>query len=834
MTPHFKKQTAATGASIPGVSLWIAFFCTVFAAFPVFSLEMETTASRWLGTAGSVPVVEPVVTMVKAATDVECTFTFEFPGVQADEVRTDAGSFTRFSIPDSGISGADGAPELPVYRKQILLDPSGQYECRASITEQTSYELSQLALPVTPLPVRRAIPKVPGAMEQAKLQLNPQAYAAGAQQMEPARLSEMGIVRGKKLLLLEVFPLAYELTAGRVTLRRKIEVEVFRTDAAPLAVKETKGGTVATNRLLIVAGEGLAPALSGFVAHKQALGWIVDLVTTSETGAAKEAIRNYISARYIREDLCPSHLLLVGDSDTIPAWPGQGTYLPYTDLYYACMDGSDDWLPDMAYGRLPVRTAQDLSNMVAKIAYYEASVSNTVPFVSKVAFAASSDNYSITEGTHNYVIQRHMNPRGYTSDKLYSYTYGATTTQLIDRINSGRSLLAYSGHGYWYKWRDPSFDTNQAHSLTNQWQWPVVASFACDTGAYADNDECLAESWLRAGSNAGSVAMLASSQDTYWDEDDIFEKALFAAVFEDRISRLGDAVAVAKDRYLAYYGTGTETLQYFEQYNLFGDPSMSLAVLNGTSTADPVGAIRDLPDGCVMTNGLFQVRLDVSVTNPSPSALIVKEKLPSGWTVTNATWNGSPMTPSYASGEYKWLFGMGTPVGTGTLRYSARAIGTTGEVYVITGALLYGSSNTVSTLGDQDVRLCAAMDRDGDGIPDDWELQYGLNPTNAADASVNWDGDSMSNLQEYLADTNPTNTASSLRITDIRTQNGEVRITWQGGRNAVQYFECAENLTSNSWQCLHVFPPPTGVTNSLTVTNSSSVLQMYYRIRAAR
>jgi hypothetical protein len=45
-------------------------------------------------------------------------------------------------------------------------------------------------------------------------------------------------------------------------------------------------------------------------------------------------------------------------------------------------------------------------------------------------------------------------------------------------------------------------------------------------------------------------------------------------------------------------------------------------------------------------------------------------------------------------------------------------------------------------------------DSDFDGMPDEWELKYGLNP-NADDAFQDADGDGFTNLEEYLALTNP-------------------------------------------------------------------------------
>lgn len=47
-------------------------------------------------------------------------------------------------------------------------------------------------------------------------------------------------------------------------------------------------------------------------------------------------------------------------------------------------------------------------------------------------------------------------------------------------------------------------------------------------------------------------------------------------------------------------------------------------------------------------------------------------------------------------------------------------------------------------------------DDDRDGMPDEWEDQYGLNKHNAADAHLDADNDGLTNLQEFIQGTNPT------------------------------------------------------------------------------
>lgn len=46
-------------------------------------------------------------------------------------------------------------------------------------------------------------------------------------------------------------------------------------------------------------------------------------------------------------------------------------------------------------------------------------------------------------------------------------------------------------------------------------------------------------------------------------------------------------------------------------------------------------------------------------------------------------------------------------------------------------------------------------DTDGDGMPDGWEVRYGLNPSRSSDASGDLVGDGVSNLRKYLQGRNP-------------------------------------------------------------------------------
>jgi hypothetical protein len=102
----------------------------------------------------------------------------------------------------------------------------------------------------------------------------------------------------------------------------------------------------------------------------------------------------------------------------------------------------------------------------------------------------------------------------------------------------------------------------------------------------------------------------------------------------------------------------------------------------------------------------------------------------------------------------------------------------------------------------------AGGDADGDGMPDSWENQYGLNPTNAADANLDLDGDGMTNLEEYIAGTDPTNgnpnnPYSALRILSIENLGGNnARLSFLAVSNKTYTIEYKNSLMDSGWSRL--------------------------------
>lgn len=90
--------------------------------------------------------------------------------------------------------------------------------------------------------------------------------------------------------------------------------------------------------------------------------------------------------------------------------------------------------------------------------------------------------------------------------------------------------------------------------------------------------------------------------------------------------------------------------------------------------------------------------------------------------------------------------------------YGATGVPGAYQITVDVSCVIPGSATTFrrqKTLGVVLAPIPAGADTDGDGMPDIWEVSFGLDPNSPADATLDADGDNLLNRDEFLNGTNP-------------------------------------------------------------------------------
>jgi hypothetical protein len=238
-----------------------------------------------------------------------------------------------------------GNPEIPVIRKLFTGDTT-QIRVNVAYTETT------LNKPIYPAqrPVVKGFPPPPFV-------INRSLYKADKFYPEkPYRIIYLGKQRGVPVYIFEFHPYLYNPSENKIKVAMNYNYYLPES-----SIEKGKG-----NNLLIITSENFIPSLREYIYYKEIQGYAVQMVNVESIGADTLNIRNTI------QNLSPDYLLLVGDTDIIPAfYRGGGTYTynHYTDLRYACLDA--DYIPDMVYGRISVNDTSQLNTVLNKIITYD-------------------------------------------------------------------------------------------------------------------------------------------------------------------------------------------------------------------------------------------------------------------------------------------------------------------------------------------------------------------------------------------------------------------------------------------------------------------------------
>ena len=292
------------------------------------------------------------------------------------------------------------------------------------------------------------------------------------------------------------------------------------------------------------------------------------------------AIRDLLKTATGRWQNKPKYLLLVGDASVDPR-----NYLDFGFFDFVptkiiltseLKTASDDWfsdfanrgVPQIATGRLPVRTADEAKTVVGKTLSYETGDDRGGWTHQSLLVADRNDTSDFSQESRS--VQALL-PKSMTVTDVFASDLDPNTArqEILAGINSGKLLVNYIGHGSVEIWSgDDLLDNTAASTLSNGARLPLFLVMDCLNGFFHDvYTQSLAEALLLS-KNGGAVAVWASSGLTQPGPQVQMDRNVVRLLFSKPSLTLGEAVRNAKS-------TTTDS-DVRRTYILFGDPVLRL------------------------------------------------------------------------------------------------------------------------------------------------------------------------------------------------------------------------------------------------------------------
>lgn len=395
---------------------------------------------------------------------------------------------------------------------------------------------------------------------------------------------EIGSYRGLSRKMVTLYPLDYHPATGGYRLTTS-----FRINIRKYPSQNKSSRTIA-----VISGSRYekSQALERLKSLKRQQGFeIQSLVVGKDVASNAQAIRDALRDMYLKGQNL-EFAIIVGDISDVPAHQSKHIF-GVTDHYFRSIDTEqyeeDIASPDIGVGRLSVSSERDLEDIVGKIERYSVGKFSSPEhpdgdlWLRYPSFIATHDRYQIAEATHNEVITEFFEPKNYErffpddhgkgGDKLYPISLAAKKTEIVEAVSQGRFIINFSGHGSHTGWEDLS--SNDVLSLNHPSALPWVLSNSCITGDFRE-EPVFAETWLR--HPQGAINFWGSMDSTYWDEDDILEKAVYREVYGRGLRTFDLIYQGALREVWRFYGGANRSKYYWETYITFGDPSLGVRI----------------------------------------------------------------------------------------------------------------------------------------------------------------------------------------------------------------------------------------------------------------
>lgn len=515
-----------------------------------------------------------------------------------------------------------GTPLLPVRSLRVVLPP-------ATRLADISIELKMLGSYRQILDVAPAAGQLPIGIPAAHHAVIPKPAIYDHDALYPSdsyRISSLSISHGYPILILQVFPVRWNPVrhealisqAGKLKIHIRDDEKQARTmsptyrglssdrDAVaalvdnPLDVglyPSPKAAGAADWEYLIVTSNSMVSTFQTLADHRASVdGMSTHIETMTDILAgysgqdSAEKLRNFVIDAYSNHQT--RYLVLGGDADIVPE---RGCYgraeVSYTDnsiptdYYFGALDG--DWNADgdsiwgepeddvdlfaeVSVGRIPAGNATEAQKQIDKIIAYESW--DAAP-MSSLMLGEQADAVSWGGNMLDYLRQQMA---GTPIQTLYDRDGVWSSSTLVNNYLNSDILNTINHMGHANESTVMKLYPSDVTGLTNTNPF-FIYSQGCDAGAFDDSD-CMAE-YFTTKATGGAHAVIMNSRygwytpNSVFGSSNLFQREFLQAIYEEHITRLGDANTLSKERLAGLAEVYGSMRWCFFDITLFGDPA---------------------------------------------------------------------------------------------------------------------------------------------------------------------------------------------------------------------------------------------------------------------
>ena len=561
---------------------------------------------------------------------------FQLGDIEIEEIQRNNENFISINAENSHYLNIPGLPKLPQFNQLIEIPYEATPQIEIINIEEDVYDLNNLNIEEKIVPTQPSISKSEN-IDDIDFVINNSAYTQNEFiNANPVEINEKGLMRAVRFGNLMINPIAYNPVTNELKIKRNIEFnitfenanyELTNTEKARLyspyfePIYQNMVNYIPLNSrddmiedqvgYIIIADPSFEDALESFINWKTQKGFYITVAYTNEIGSSSSNIRSYIMDQYNNTSPTPSFVLIVGDTQQVPASYSSGGHV--SDLDYC--DLTNDNVPDLLHGRFSAQNPTQLLTQIEKTIEYERYEMSDPSFLEEVIMISGVDaNYAPTYGNGqiNYGNTYYFNAgNGITSNTFLYPASGSSGSQILNLADEGAAFINYTAHGWESGWADPEFDVNDANSMTNSGKYPTMVGNCCSTNAF-DTGACFGEALLRKN-NGGAIGYIGGSDVTYWNEDYWWGvgngsinsnpsygstgEGAYDGIFHENNEQNWAIVnsAIIMMGNLAVVEANGMDDYYWEIYHLMGDPSLSTYF--GIPTVNNVNHLEFTPIG---------------------------------------------------------------------------------------------------------------------------------------------------------------------------------------------------------------------------------------------